>query len=350
MQTIRYGFIGAGQVAHGSGASVNKHPYARVTAIQDLNAERLSALAEKLEVSKTYHTAQELYADPDIDAVYIAVPNRFHAPLAKAALEAGKHVILEKPFALSAAEAEEVLEAARKAGKVFTVGMNQRFPEAHQKMRALVKAGALGEIYHAKTTWHRRSGIPKLGTWFGSKELAGSGCLFDIGVHALDLCMYCIDNFEPVSVSGSTYTKFGNRGLGEGGWGHSERNDILFDVEDFATAMIRFANGATVSLDVAWACHMETGNARDVLIYGTEAGGSAVGGKLFRRNPEIAEYEVVTELDAKPEFPECDRFANFTNHILGTEVLCVTPQQALTVQKVLDAIALSSATNREVSL
>ena len=120
---VKFGLIGAGQIAGYSAKSINSHKQACVIAAQDLNAQRLEALCTRSAIPKAYGTADELFADPEIDAVYIAVPNKFHAPLARRALEAGKHVILEKPFAFNHGDAGEVVAAAEKTGKVFTVGI-----------------------------------------------------------------------------------------------------------------------------------------------------------------------------------------------------------------------------------
>ncbi|TVR51209.1 MAG: gfo/Idh/MocA family oxidoreductase [Puniceicoccaceae bacterium] len=346
--TLNFGFIGAGKISGYSASSVNKHPHARVAAAHDLSPERLRELCEGNNIPTAYATAEELLADKSIDAVYIAVPNKFHAPLSIQALEAGKHVILDKPFALNLKEAEQVAAAAKKSGKIFTLGMNQRFAPDSQKVRSLVADGVLGEVYHAKAYWQRREGIPRLGTWFGNKELAGAGCLYDIGVHVLDLCLYVLNNFEPVSVYGATYTKFGNRGLGEGGWGLSERSNIEFNVDDFATALIKFKNGCTVALDTTWACHMKDGNRNGVELFGTEAGATTHPAQIFRRNPVRESYEVIEDIRAKVAFPHGDRFSNFINHLRGEEDLCVSIEQALAVQKILDAIAESSATGKEV--
>jgi predicted dehydrogenase len=349
MNHLNFGLIGAGQIAWSSARSINSHSSASVVAAQDLNQERLQKLGGDNNIPHLYARAEDLFADPDVDATYIAVPNKFHAPLAIQALNAGKHVILEKPFAFNAAEAGDVIEAAQKAGKVFTLGMNQRFNPDSLKVYDLARKGVLGEIYHAKAFWFRRSGIPKLGTWFGKKELSGGGSLYDIGVHLLDLCLFAMDNFKPVSVTGITYTKFGNRGLGEGSWGHSEREHPEFDVDDFATSLIRFENGATVTLDVSWACHAEESNRNDVHLYGTEGGARCYPAKLFRYGKNPGEYDVVENPLAELPFTP-DRFHNFINHILDGETLCVTPEQALVVQRILDAIAESSATGREIQL
>lgn len=350
MSTLRYGFIGAGQIADYSAKAVNSHPHSQVVAAQDLNAARLAELCAAREIPKAYATVAELLADSEVDAVYIAVPNKFHVPLAIQALEAGKHVILEKPFAMNYPEAQSAADAAKKAGKVLTLGMNQRFGLNQQKMRALVEQGTFGEIYHAKAYWFRRTGIPKLGTWFGNREIAGGGCLYDIGVHLLDLCLYVLGRFDAVAVSGNTYTKFGNRGLGEGGWGKSDREGIVFDVEDFATGHIRFSDGLSVSLDVAWACHTNQAHRLDVEIFGTDAGAHVMDAKIFRPDAATGEYVEVEEVNSTPKFPHAERFTNFTNHLLEGEELCVTLDQALMVQKILDAMAESSRTGREVLL
>ena len=347
---IRFGIIGAGMIAAGSAAAINRHESAEVIGAQDLNPERLKDLAEKAGIPRTFATADALFADPDIDAVYIAVPNKFHAPLALQAIYAGKHVILEKPFAMNYEEAQSVAKAATACGKAFTLGMNMRYLPEAQKLRALAQDGYFGDIYHAKTCWFRRSGIPKLGTWFGNKALAGGGAINDIGVHFLDLCLFIMGNFEPVAVTGMTYTKFGNRGLGEGSWGLSERGDITFDVDDFASAFIRMKNGATVTLDVTWACHTPEPNRSDVQIYGTEAGATLHPSRVYKNGATAADFTLLTELPAEPAYAHGCRFQNFINHLRGDEELCVTVEQALAVQRILDAVGLSAQTGREVRL
>lgn len=351
LSEVRFGFIGAGAIAHYAAEAVLRHPHAKLTAVQDLHVDRLKTLQKKHSLEFAHETVEDLLANKSVDAVYIAVPNKFHVPLAIQALEAGKHVILEKPFAMNVAEAEKAIAAAKAADRVLTVGMNQRFTADSQKIKQLVEEGVLGEIYHAKAYWMRRTGIPKLGTWFVSKEIAGGGSLYDIGVHMLDLCLYTINNFEPVSVVGATYTKFGNRGLGEGGWGLSDRSEVAFDVDDFASAFIRFANGATVTLDTSWACHQAEANSDNVEIFGTEGGAMVRPARLFRASAGLpATYEIVDELKMNLKMPHQERFHNFINHLRGEEELCVSTQQSLVIQKILDGIAESNRTGKEVRL
>jgi predicted dehydrogenase len=351
LSDVRFGFIGAGQIAYYAAEAVLRHPHGKLVAIQDLSVDRLKTLQKKHSLEYAHEKVEDLLANKSVDAVYIAVPNKFHIPLTLQALEAGKHVILEKPFAMNAQEAEKAVKLAEKTGLVLNLGMNQRFTSDSQVIKQLVEQGVLGEIYHAKAYWMRRTGIPKLGTWFGNKEISGGGSLCDIGVHMLDLCLYTMNNFEPVSVTGATYTKFGNRGLGEGGWGLSDRGEAPFDVDDFASALIRFANGATVSLDTSWACHQAVGNREGVELFGTEAGASLRPARLYRGSAGLpATYEIVDELKVALKMPHQERFHNFINHLRGEEELCVTTQQALVVQKILDAIGESSRSGKEVRL
>jgi predicted dehydrogenase len=228
--------------------------------------------------------------------------------------------------------------------------MNQRFRAESQRVAELVRNGKLGQVYHAKAFWLRRSGIPKLGTWFSSKALAGGGALYDIGVHLLDLALFALDRFDPVSVSGQTYSVFGPRGIGEGTWGLSDRAHQQFDVDDNATALLRFADGATLVLDVSWAMHQKEPERMNVLLHGSEAGAGIYPGELYRFGSEPGVYETSTLPDSPLPYPHCNRFHNFIGSILGTEEPCVTPAQALAVQRILDAIAESSRTGREVML
>ncbi|HXK16958.1 MAG TPA: Gfo/Idh/MocA family oxidoreductase [Polyangiaceae bacterium] len=347
---LRFGVLGAGQISRVACREINGHAAGRVVAASDPHPERLSELSAELGGLRTYPENEALLADPDVDAVFIATPNAFHAPLARAALAAGKHVLLEKPFATSAAEAETVVAAAKGTGKLLSIGMNERFRPASQRVAALARAGELGHVYHAKAFWFRRAGIPKLGTWFGKKSLAGGGALYDIGVHLLDLALFLMDRFDPVSVSGQTYSTFGPRGIGEGGWGLSERGHADFDVEDGATALLRFAGGATLTLDVSWAIHQKEPDSRNVILHGSEAGAACYPGEHYRFGAEKGSYASGGLAETPLEYPHMCRFHNFIGAVLGSESLCVTPEQALSVQRVLDAIYESSRLGREVML
>lgn len=346
MNPIRFAMIGAGQISHSCARALAGRDDVELVAVADPSQERRSKLAESYGLARHHDDNQAVIAAEDIDAVYVAVPNKFHAPLAQACLEAGKHVILDKPFAMNHGEALAAAAAARSGGKTLMLGMNQRFTRESQSARRVVEQGRLGEIYHAKARWLRRAGIPKLGTWFSSRELAGGGALYDIGVHLLDLALHLVGEFEPVAVSGKTYTRFGDRGLGEGGWGQSERAGHVFDVDDFATALIKLASGATVTLDVSWALHQAEANVMGIELFGTEAGLSTPPLTLY--HPGDEGYQAVQLPQQEPYHAHGDRFVHFVEVLKGEAEPFVTLDQALAVQRILDAIAESCQSGRDV--
>ena len=160
---LKVGIIGCGVgFLHLQGFAEN--PRAQVVAIAGLDEERCRDLAKQFDVPRVYRDYQDLVADPDIEAVTVAVPNILHVPVALAALEAGKHVMVEKPLAPTAAEGKRIIEAARRADRVLGVVFNRRGRQDVQLVKKEVERGNLGAIYHARAFWMRRSGIPGLGT------------------------------------------------------------------------------------------------------------------------------------------------------------------------------------------
>jgi predicted dehydrogenase len=347
---LKFGVIGTGMIAQYGHDGMKASGQAECITVCDSNEKRRLDFAKHNGIKKVFADAKDMFADKETEAVYIAVPNSFHAPYAEAALLAGKHVLLDKPFALNLAEAKRVTDASKKSGKLFMLGMNQRFAEEPQKIKALSEKGYFGEIYHAMAFWRRRSGIPKAGTWFGNKALSGGGGLLDIGVHMLDLCLYLMDNFEAEAVSGSTYTKFGNRGLGFGGWGKSDAEGLAFDVDDLATALIRLKGGATVNLLISWACNQKENDMVNVELHGTEAGATCYPAEVYRFDAQLGASVNVGSLNPAIKYPHKERGVNFVRAVLGEEAPCVTIDQALKVQGILDAIYQSAKEGREVRL
>lgn len=350
MKTIKVGVIGAGAIAQNHCQGIAAHPQAEVVAVADLSAARCKALQKEFDIAKMYASAAELIADPDLDAVTVALPNCFHAPTSIAALQAGKHVLCDKPFAMNQKEAAAVIAAAKKARKVMMVGMNLRWSQEAQTIKALVERGDLGDVYQGRASYLRRSGIPKLGTWFGQKKMAGGGALLDIGVHALDLSLHLMGNFKPATVTGAVFTNFGNRGLGEGGWGKSDPGKKVFDVDDSATALIKLRGGATLSLDVTWAQHQKEGSSQNVYLHGTEAGAGLYPAEIYRYGKKKGEYEVVAPQNVKIAQPHMNRHYNWVDAILKLDKPMCTLLESLVVQKILDAIYVSAKTGKEVRI
>jgi predicted dehydrogenase len=352
MKTIKVGMIGAGMISSMHCAGIRKHPRAELIAICDKSRKRAKAIQKEFSVARVYHSIDDMIADRDVQAVSIALPNCLHAPTAIAALEAGKHVMLDKPFALNLREAKEVVRVAKARRRLFMVGMNLRFHDDAQMLRAIVERGLLGDVYHAKTAMLRRCAIPKFGTWFCRKDMAGGGVLLDLGVHAIDLAFFLLDNFRAEAVTGAVYSKFGHRSLGEGGWGISDREPgrRVFDVEDMATALVKLQGGASVAVEVSWMVHLGEPARRNVELFGTEGGGSLVPTSYCRFRNRGKEYEVVQPQSVAIRYPHRDRMVNWIDAILGRDKPQCTPAQALAVQSVIDAVYQSAKTGKEVRI
>ncbi len=340
--------IGAGGIGQDHLASFKLHPAARVVAIADVSEERAQESADRFGVPEVVSDYKELLARPDIDVVSIALPNYLHAPVALDALRAGKHVMLDKPMATNARDAAKLVTEARRRGVLFMVGQNFRFNAETQTAKRVIETGALGEVYHAKTSWVRRAGIPRIGSWFTQKRFAGGGCTYDIGVHALDRCLYLLGEFEAAAVSGQTFAKFGPRGLGNGNWGKSEINTKApFDVDDLSVALIKLRSGRTVLLEASWAAHGPHIDVNGTQLFGTDAGLILPPVQLFKQTR--AGYSVET-IDPLPPHVHVNRMVHFIDCLLGKAKPYVKPEESLAVQKILDAIYVSAASGREIRI
>ncbi len=349
MTELRLGIIGAGEIAHYTAAEVEHASGVRLHAVADINSDRAQELANRFGLAHSYTSGQSLLGQSDVDAVYIAVPNALHAPMAIQALNAGKHVLLEKPFALNATEAQAVISTANETQRLLMLGMNTRFLADVQRARALYQQGVLGSVYHIKTHWRRRSGIPRIGSWFTDRTTAGGGALLDIGVHMLDASLFILDNFTPLSVTGSVQNRFGARGLGDGSWGRSERSHRHSNVDDFAVALIRLEGGVTLNLEVAWALHQAESETREIELFGEDASVSVFAQALHTQSDgqEDLQRQAFT---APLQYQHASRVQHFADCVLGKDTAAVTLSQALTVQRVLDAIYRSAETGAEIVL
>ena len=336
--------IGAGAIGQDHVRSFQKHPNATVVALAEVSPERGRETADEFGIETLTTDYQTLLARDDIDVVSIALPNYLHAPVGLDALKAGKNVMIDKPIATRAADAAQLLEESKKQNTLLMVGQNNRMTESVQTAKQLITQGKLGEVYHAKTAMLRRSGIPRIGSWFTQTQFAGGGATYDIGVHALDRALYLMGEFDAHSVSGKTYAEFGPRGLGDGSWGKGEINpDKPFDVDDLSIALIKLKSGRTVLLEASWAAHLDDEN--DTQILGTEGGLKISPLQWYHDTPDGYKIEDVEML---PPLVDTNRMAHFIDVLRGEAQAFIKPEESLALQKILDAIYQSSATGREV--
>lgn len=351
----RVAFIGAGTVVQkGHIPGFRRIPGVEAVALCDINQARVELVARETDIPQTFTDYEKMLAEVQPDITVVATPNIFHKPMTIAALEAGSHVLCEKPLALNYADAVEMMTLAAEKELTLNVGTHYRFSPPMQAAKAHVDAGFFGEIYAARSVWQRRSGIPGYGSWFTNKDLAGGGALLDIGVHALDRALYLMDYPEPVTVSGASFAKFGPRGMGLGGWGadiFAAGSGARCDVDDLSWAFVRFANGAVMQFQVAWANHLPEQFFTE--IYGTDGGaylGNKEGIELYTTlNGQAADIQTQVPGDPVGSYSRLiESFVAYLNQDPSGSV--ITPEQALVSVRIVDAITRSAESGREVEL
>jgi predicted dehydrogenase len=345
MRKIRVGVIGLGMGRHHI-AGYQTHPNAQVIAIADLDEERLQQIGDQYGVSTRYTSGEKMLKEVELDVVSVATPNKFHKPIAIAALEAGCHVLCEKPMAMNAAEGREMLAAADKAGRRLMINFSYRFTEQSQALKARVDAGELGEVYFARSVWHRRRGLPRFGGWFGQKALSGGGPLIDLGVHRLDLALWLMGYPKPVWVMGSAYNPIA--------LALAEREGVSYDVEDLAVGMIKFENGATLEIEASWAANIKEQELMETRLLGTK------GGLVQRNLNETYEFEAEmyverdgAQYDIKLHAPPrrtLSAMHHFVDSIVKGTPHIAAGEEGLLVMEILDAIYASAAAGEPVHI
>lgn len=352
MKKIKIGIIGVGGISQMHINSYRANPNVELYAFCDIDKKRLEEKGKANGITRLFTSAEEMCALPELDAVSVCTWNSAHAPCAIAALEAGKHVLCEKPMATDAGQAQAMLDAAERSGKILAMGFVRRFGRDCTFAKDFAEAGALGEVYYAKAKYIRRNGNP--GGWFGDKSRSGGGPLIDLGVHVIDLLRYLMGNPRPVSVTAAAFDKLGNRsGLKlspKGYLSETEEIETINNVEDFATVFIQFDNGAVLSVETSFCLNGQ--DSAEVALYGNR-GGIEFEPKLTlysEQNGYLVDLSPVPNpsLDIDAAFrAEIDDFVNAVQN--GTPVKAPAEDGVL-LMKILDAAYESARTGREVKI
>lgn len=357
MGKIKIGIIGCGGIAN------NKHmprlamiDEVEMVAFCDIELDKATKAAEEFGVSdaECFEDYKELLK-LDLDAVHVCTPNNSHSEISVAALKADKHVMCEKPMAKTSKGAKAMVEAAKSSGKILTIGYQNRFRVDSQYLKRASVNGDLGEVYFAKAHALRRRAVPTWGVFLKEEE-QGGGPLIDIGTHALDLTLWCMDNYEPLKVTGSVYSKLRNEvepGNAFGDWDPEE-----FTVEDSAFGFITMKNGATIILESSWALNtLDSGEAQTTLC-GTKAGADMKDGlringaeynKLYVKKPAL-DADGVDFYEGDGNDPALAEAQSFIGNIINGTQPVVKPEEAYLVTRILEAIYESAKTGKEVFL
>ena len=352
---VRIGVIGCGGIANGKHMPAEKrNPNAEMVAFCDIVEERAVKAREDFGTPEcaVYTDYRELLKDKDIDAVLVLTPNCAHCEITVAALEAGKHVLCEKPMAMNYAEAKKMLAARDKSGKVLTIGYQNRFRPDALYLKDRAKEDMFGEVYYAEAIAIRRRAVPTWGV-FIDQEKQGGGPLIDIGTHALDLTLFMMDNYEPAYCVGKTFHKLNKQKNTGNAWGDWDTEK--FTAEDSAFGFVVMKNGAVISLKSSWALNMADPREAITTICGEKAGAdmlnglrinTVLGGKQVMITPDLEGGSVAFFEGSGGGAPEDLEAACFTNAVLGKGELYVTADQAAVVTRILEGIYESDKTGK----
>ena len=259
--SIKVGIIGCGKIAQVRHIpEYTANPDTEVYGFYDLNLARAEELAKKYG-GKAYASYEELLADPEIEAVSVCVANHAHAEISIAALKAGKHVLCEKPMAITLEECEAMVAAAKESGKYLMIGQNQRLAKAHMKARELIRQGAIGKVLTFRTifghggpeTW---SVDPGKNTWFFDKTKAAMGAMADLGIHKTDMIQYVLDT--KIVKTQAVLTTLDKR----------DATGQLIGVDDNAICIYQMENGVIGTMTASWTYYAAEDNT--TVIYGTK--------------------------------------------------------------------------------
>lgn len=270
MKSVRVGVIGCGAIAcraHIPGFSPKDSPAAAlaiggyqyggcpnsvVAAVSDVDMNRAKQVANKFDVPKAYGDWKSIINDPDIDAVSICTPNSTHAEIAIAAMEKGKHVLVEKPIANTVAEADAMIAAAEKNGVILMVEQPMRFAPMHEIAKKLIEDGHIGRIQTIKTRFGHQGPAAwgPSSQWFYNKNVTGHGAMIDLGIHDVDLIRWLV-GAEITEVAG-----FATYSIKEAP-----------ELEDNAIGIVKFENGVIGIVEASWT---QDPNEWTAVIYGTK--------------------------------------------------------------------------------
>ena len=331
---MKVAIIGCGGMGQFHASLISEMKDFEIVAFVDVDVDKAKLLAKKYGVSKYYKNWQDAVRDEEVEGVIICTPVKFHKEIAVGALEAGKHVLCEKPPAMNAGEAEEMADVAKSSGRVLMYAFQYRFYNTSQQIRELVREGCLGEVYRVRIHYLRTYGIPN--GWFRLRKFAGGGPLIDCGVHFLDLVYWICGRPKPVSAFGKAY-KVLTKGLPN------------FDVEDSFVGMVLFDNGMSMVIETSWVQHWY--NEFLVMIYGSKAGVRVYPDPEVVRRVDRSSFEVkklVMEGWREAHIKKLRHFKEVVES--GYKDVTPSPEDGVVLMKIIDALYKSAELGRSVEI
>jgi len=278
---IKIGIVGTGGIAHAHMDKYVTFDDVEIVGACDIVPGKARKFLDhyKLPKAPAFDSVYDLVKNVEMDGASVCTYNTTHAECAIALLEAGVHVLCEKPMSFTLQEAADMVIASKKAKKILTIGFQPRWDFMRNKVDKMIEEGALGKVYYVQSGGGRRRGIP--GGTFISKENAGYGCLGDIGCYSIDECLHAIKYPKPLTVSAIATDYFGKNPKY---WEDAEN----FGVDDFSVAFVRMEGDVTFVFKQSWAMHADT--LGDTLWLGTEGAIKILNGRDELNRPSRVMY------------------------------------------------------------
>ena len=346
MKKVRWGILGAGGIAdRRTMPGMLLSESTEIYAVMEINMEMAEGLRAKYGATKAYDNEDDLLADPNVDAVYIASPVFFHERQARKAAEAGKHILIEKPISLNAEKSEEICRYAESKGVKIAVGFMMRYATYHQEMKRLIAEGKIGQIVSCRaqfTCWY-----PEIeGAWRQTKAYAGGGSMTDLGIHCLDLLEY---------ITGSRIEKVGAL---------ADNMVFHYEVEDGCTAIFRLDNGAFGTVDAYFNIPDDAARCR-IEIYGTKGSiraegslGQLDGGDVLVTLSDPGDYDPMQnrqevnnyQLEGAGINMYEREVSSFNESILSGKPIEAPASDAVHIQRVIESIYASAESGKFLNL
>ncbi len=338
--------IGAGEMGRVHMEALGEVAEIELAAVVDPHEPTAAAVAQDFGIPQTYTNVGEMLQRERPDYVVVVSPPLYHAEQTIAAYEAGAHVLCEKPLCMSVSEAESMRDAAKKAGRLFTMGLQLRQMHMYEAVKQFLAAGKLGDVFHSRV-WAAHIMEYPPGRFFHHREYSLGGVFAGTVVHFLDLAMWLVGTPQPVNVTASTFRRIDKMSDPPI---HFDGIASDVDVEDFVHAHVRFADGSSMSLEGSWLLHPCSDPA------GVEI--NAVEGVV-----RVKEHECVVELEERkkvkplllehepePENRQVEQHRAFVEAIKGNASPVVSFEEAIAVQKIVNGVYESAESGAEVGI
>lgn len=360
MDTIKIGIVGAGQIGKAHVEEYMDIPGAELVAICDINLEEARRVAVKYGIPSVYADYREMLRQEELAAVDVCLHNNYHMPVTTAALEAGKHVYCEKPIAGSYKDGLQMVEAAKRCGKLLHIQLAHLYDKETRAAKQLIDAGKLGKLYHARSTGFRRRNRPYVDGYgtaaFTRKETAGGGALYDMGVYHIARMLYLMGNPKVERITGRTYQEMP--------MDEERRVRSGFDVEEMAAGLVFLEGGITLDIIESWS--LQLGGLEGSSIVGSEGGIRLSGAVSDRETNSFSYHTTIADLDMdctvnleradwrqRMLSPFPDAYASSQHHwisaLQGQVPLLPTADIALNTMLISEGLYLSHQLGREVS-